>query len=104
MGQNQSVITANWSSQPAVFHHNHGNYIRLSENNTVADWEQPSFLRYASGMVMTAEPVPIGMIFQVTVLGKRTLLQQLANYTELLVGGSLVSVTAAACVLHMLES
>jgi len=88
MGQNQSVTTANWSSQPAVFHHNHGNTIRLSENNTVAE----RTVSYC-GVVMTAEPVPIGRMFQVTVLEKK----------EEFVGG-LVSVTAAACVIRMLES
>jgi len=66
MGQNQTVTTANWSSQPAVFHHNHGNNIRLSENNTVAERTAPFF----GGVVMTAEPVPIGKMFQVTVLEK----------------------------------
>ena len=88
MGQNQSVTTANWSSQPAVFHHNHGNNIRLSENNTVAE-------RAASycGVVMTAEPIPIGKMFQVTVL----------EIDEKWHGG-LVSVNAAACVICMLES
>ena len=88
MGQNQSVTTANWSSQPAVFHHNHGNNIRLSENNTVAE-RAASY----SGVVMTAEPVPIGKMFQVTVLEKEK------NWL-----GGLVSVTAAACVIRMLES
>ena len=84
MGQNQSVTTDNWSSQPAVFHHNHGNNIRLSENNTVAE-------RAASycGVVMTAEPVPIGRMFQVAVLEKEK------NWL-----GGLVSVTAAAYVIH----
>ena len=65
MGQNQSVTTVNWPSRPAVFHDKRGNNIRLSESNTVAE-------RAASycGVVMTAEPVPAGAVFQVTVLEK----------------------------------
>ena len=84
MGQNQSVTTANWSSQLAVFHHNHGGHIRLSENNTVAERETSYY-----GVVMTAEPVPIGRMFQVTVLGKE----------KNLLGG-LVSVTGHICMLE----
>ena len=54
----------NWSSQPAVLHRRHGKNIRLSENDTVA--ERVRSYRYA--VVMTAEPVPVGGVFQVTVL------------------------------------
>jgi len=56
-----------WSSQPAALHHRHGSNIRLSENNTVA--ERVESRRYSSnGVVMTAEPVPVGTVFQVTVV------------------------------------
>ena len=54
----------NWSSQPAVLHRRHGKNIRLSENNTVAERERS----FRDGVVMTAEPVPVGGMFQVTVL------------------------------------
>ena len=56
-----------WLSQPAALHHRRGSSIRLSENNTVAErvesWGYPS-----NGVVMTAEPVSVGTMFQVTVL------------------------------------
>jgi len=56
----------NWSSQPAALHHRHGSNTRLSENNSVAErvkgWDD--------GVVMTAEPVSVGTVFQVTVLEK----------------------------------
>ena len=55
----------------------------MSENNTVAKRAASYF-----GVVMTAEPVPIGRMFQVTVLEKK----------EEFIGG-LVSVTAAAYVI-----
>ena len=59
----------NWSSQPAALHHRHGSNIRLSENNTVAErvdrWKSAF-----GGVVMTAEPVSVGAVFQVTVLEK----------------------------------
>ena len=54
----------NWSSQPAALHHRHGSNTRLSKNNSVAErvkgWDD--------GVVMTAEPVPVGTVFQVTVV------------------------------------
>ena len=57
----------NWSSQPAALHHRHGSNIRLSENNTVAQRVDP-YEGFWNGVVMTAEPVPVGAVFQVTVL------------------------------------
>ena len=59
----------NWSSQPAVLHRRHGNNIELSEHNSVAERVNPE-TRYRGGVVMTAEPVPVGGVFQVTVLEK----------------------------------
>jgi len=59
----------NWSSQPAALHHRHGSNIRLSENNTVAERVNP-LRNWRSGVVMTAEPVSVGTVFQVTVLEK----------------------------------
>ena len=59
----------NWSSQPAVLHHRHGGDIRLSENGTVAERVKP-LRNVGDGVVMTAEPVPVGGMFQVTVLEK----------------------------------
>ena len=68
----------NWSSQPAALHRRHGSNITLSENNTVAE----RVLRnLKNGVVMTAKPVSVGTVFQVTVLEK-----------EKTWGGSLVSV------------
>ena len=71
----------NWSSQPAALHHRHGSKIRLSENNTVAERETslmgtvrasifPNLARRNGGLVMTAKPVSVGTVFQVTVLKK----------------------------------
>jgi len=54
----------NWSSQPAALHRRHGSNIRLSENNTVAERVK----NWDDGVVVTAEPVPVGTVFQVTVL------------------------------------
>ena len=53
-----------WTSQPVVFHNNHGKHIELSQNNTVATrvW------RFSYGIVCTSEPVSIGQMFKVTVL------------------------------------
>ena len=59
-------VDLNWSSQPAVLHRRYGKNIRLSENNTVAELVNPQ--RWGDGVVMTAEPVPVGGVFQVTVL------------------------------------
>ena len=59
----------NWSSQPAALHHRHGSNIRLSENNTVAERVNP-LRTFNNGVVMTAEPVSVGTVFQVTVLEK----------------------------------
>ena len=56
----------NWSSLPAVLHHRHGSNIRLSENNTLAQRVKS----WDNGVVMTAEPVSVGTVFQVTVLEK----------------------------------
>ena len=63
----------NWSSQPAALHHRHGSNIRLSENNTVAERAYPRFPlgTFQNGVVMTAEPVSVGAVFQVTVLEKK---------------------------------
>ena len=65
-------IDINLSSQPAALHHRHGSNIRLSENNTVARRVNPHYPmgKHSNGVVMTAEPVPIGKLFQVTVLEK----------------------------------
>jgi len=71
----------NWSSQPAALHYRHGSKIRLSENNTVAERETslmdtvrasifPNLARGNGGLVMTAKPVSVGTVFQVTVLKK----------------------------------
>ena len=57
----------NWSSQPVVLRHRHGGNIRLSDNNSVAERVNPS-RDFRKGVVMTAEPVPVGGVFQVTVL------------------------------------
>jgi len=60
----------NWSSQPAALHHRlHGSNTRLSENNIVAQRVNP-YENYWNGVVMTAEPVFVGTVFQVTVLEK----------------------------------
>ena len=59
----------NWSIQPAALHHRHGSNIRLSDNNTVAQRVNP-YENYWNGVVMTAEPVSVGTVFQVTVLEK----------------------------------
>ena len=56
----------NWSSQPAVLHRRHAGNIRLSENDTVAERVNPDL--WSDGVVMIAEPVPVGGRFQVTVL------------------------------------
>ena len=56
----------NWSSQLAALRHRHGSNIRLSENNTVAKRVKS----WSDGVVMTAEPVSVGTVFQVTVLEK----------------------------------
>ena len=75
MAQEQPAVHAvdfgsdiNWSSQPAIFHRRHGRSIWLSESNTVAQKVQKWDWR--NGVVMTAEPVPVGAMFQVTVLEK----------------------------------
>ena len=57
----------NWSSQPAALHRRHGSKIRLSENNVVAERVNP-LRNWCNGVVMTAEPVTVGTVFQVTVL------------------------------------
>ena len=59
----------NWSSQPAALHHRHGSNIVLSENNTVAQRVDP-YENFWNGVVMTAEPVSVGTVLQVTVLEK----------------------------------
>lgn len=58
----------NWSSQPAVLHRRHGGNVKLSENDTVAERVNPHL--WYDGVVMTAEPVPVGGMFQATVLEK----------------------------------
>jgi len=64
-------IDINWSSQPAALHHRlHGSNTRLSENNTVGVAERVNSNRWYNGVVMTAEPVSVGTVFQVTVLEK----------------------------------
>ena len=65
----------NWSSQSAVLHRRYGKNIRLSGRNCVAERVNPLLWeRYHHhpdhGVVMTAEPVPVGGMFQVTVLEK----------------------------------
>ena len=56
----------NLSSQPAALHcRKRGSNIQLSENNTVAKRVNPQ-----NGVVMTAKSVPVGAVFQVTVLEK----------------------------------
>ena len=62
----------NWSSQPAALHHRHGSNIRLSKNNTVAERVNPQFPlgAFQNGVVMTAKSVPVGAVFQATVLEK----------------------------------
>ena len=55
-----------WTSQPVVFHNNHGKNIELSQNNTVATRVRD----YNHGIVCTSEPVSIGQMFKVTVLEK----------------------------------
>ena len=61
-----------WSSQPAALHHRHGRSIRLSKNNTVAERVNPHLNsgNWDNGVVMTAEPVSVGTVFQATVLEK----------------------------------
>ena len=59
----------NCSIQPTALHHRHGSNIRLSDNNTVAQRVNP-YENYWNGVVMTAEPVSVGTVFQVTVLEK----------------------------------
>jgi len=59
----------NWSSQPAALHHRHGSSIELSEDNTVARRVNP-YENLWNVVVMTAEPVSVGTVFQVTVLEK----------------------------------
>jgi len=59
----------NWSSQPAALHHRHGSNIWLSDNNVVAERVNP-LRNWYNGVVMTAEPVTVGTVFQVTVLEK----------------------------------
>ena len=55
-----------WSSQPAVLYCRQQSNIRLSENNTVAQRVN----HVDDGVVMTAEPVPFGTMFRITVLEK----------------------------------
>ena len=57
-----------WTSQPVVFHNNHGKHIELSQNNTVATRVRD----HDSSIVCTSEPVSIGQMFKVTVLEKRS--------------------------------
>ena len=66
------VSDINWSSQPAALHRKHGDNIRLSENITVAERINPhqGDGNWDSAVVMTAEPVTVGEMFQVTVLEK----------------------------------
>ena len=59
----------NWPSQPAALHHRRGSKIRLSKNNTVAERVNPRE-DWDNGVVMTAEPVPVGTVFQIIVLEK----------------------------------
>jgi len=66
----------NWSSQPAALHHRHGSNIRLSDNNTMAEQVNPF---RNCGVVMTAEPVSVGTVFQVTVLEEMSWLGSLVS-------------------------
>ena len=59
----------NWSSQPAILHRRHGDMITLSGRNCVAERVNASW-NFKDGVVMTAEPVPVGGLFQVTVQEK----------------------------------
>lgn len=68
MAQTVDFSNVNWSSQPAVLHRRHGMNLSLSENNTVA--EKVEKWNWRDGVVMTAEPVPVCTMFQVTVLKK----------------------------------
>lgn len=71
MGQGSSNVVhfsnTRWFSQPAALHLRHGSNIKLSANDNVAqrrvNWNN-------GGVVLTAEPVPVGTMFQVTVLEK----------------------------------
>ena len=56
-------------SELAVLHHRHGSNIRLSEDNTRAHRKNPIDDHW-HGVVMTASPVPVGKMFQVTLLMK----------------------------------
>jgi len=68
MGQGSSnVVYFSNTRQPAALHLRHGSNIKLSANDNVA---QRRVERWNNGVVVTAEPVPVGTMFQVTVLEK----------------------------------
>ena len=72
MGQGVSTSKLNeylndpskWSCRPAALHHNHGENIKLSDNDSVAERVRS----YYCEIIFTAEPVPLNCAFQVTLL------------------------------------
>lgn len=62
---------ASWIPRPASFNASkHGSYIKLSEKCSVAERVKPEFPfgSYNNAIVYTAQPVPVGEVWRITVL------------------------------------
>ena len=65
---------ASWSTGPAPFSRwKHGRNVKFSVDNTVAERVQPEEDdKYGDAVVYTADPVPLGRVWQTTILGATT--------------------------------
>ena len=64
---------ASWSTRPAPFSTSkHGTNVKFSVDNTVAERVQPVEYQYGDAVVYTADTLPLGQVWQTTILGTTT--------------------------------